>query len=115
VTPDEVARTYFARMRAGERVEDMFAADATIRGFGNHVRGKAAIAEIYAGVQDAATPKPEIVEVLTSGNRVFGEVRVPLGDGTVLHVVDVFEVDDNDLIVSLTYFNADYPPAPFGA
>jgi len=109
VTPEEVARTYFARMRAGERVDDMFAAHAEIRGFGNHVRGNAAIAEIYAGVQDNATPQPEIVEIVTTGNRAFGEVQVALADGTFLHVVDVFEVED-EVITSLTYFNADYPP-----
>ena len=109
MTPEEVARTYFARMRAGERVDDMFAANAVIRGFGNHVRGNEAIAEIYAGVQDTATPQPEIVEVVTAGNRAFGEVQVALADGTFLHVVDVFEVE-GDLITSLTYFNADYPP-----
>ena len=96
-------------MRAGERVDDMFAEDAEIRGFGNHVRGKAAIAEIYAGVQDNATPQPEIVEIVTAGNRAFGEVQVALADGTFLHVVDVFEVE-HDLITSLTYFNGDYPP-----
>ncbi len=111
MTPEAVARTYFSRMRAGKRVDDMFAADAEIRGFGNRVHGNAAIAEIYAGVQDTATPQPEIVEIVTAGNRAFGEVRVALADGTFLHVVDVFEVE-GDLITSLTYFNADYPPTP---
>ena len=59
-------------------------------------------------VQDASTPQPEIVAITTAGNRVFGEVRVALADGAFLHVVDVFEVDD-DRITSLTYFNAEYP------
>jgi hypothetical protein len=109
VTPEAVALAYFRRMRAGQRVDDLFAPDAEIQGFGNHVRGKAAIAAIYAGVQDNATPQPEIVEIVTAGNRAFGEVQVALADGTFLHVVDVFEVE-GDLIKSLTYFNADYPP-----
>ncbi len=108
VNPDEVARAYFARMRAGERVDELFADDAEIKGFGRRTRGKAAIAEIYREVQDASTPQPELVAITTAGNRVFGEVRVALADGTFLHVVDVFEVDD-DRITSLTYFNADYP------
>jgi hypothetical protein len=114
VTPEEVARTYFARMRDGERVDEMFAADAVIRGFGNHVRGNAAIAEIYAGVQEAATPQPEIVEIVAVGDRAFGEVHVALADGTFLHVIDVFEVVGG-LITSLTYFNADYPPTASGS
>jgi limonene-1,2-epoxide hydrolase len=109
VTPEEIARTYFGRMCAGERVDDMFTDDAELRGFGNRVTGKAAIAEMYKGVQDTATPQPEIVDITTAGNRAFGEARVALADGTSLHVVDVFEIED-DLIKSLTYFNADYPP-----
>ena len=108
MTPDEVARAYFARMRAGERVDELFADDAEIKGFGRRTRGKAAIAEVYREVQDASTPQPELVAITTAGNRVFGDVRVALADGTFLHVVDVFEVDD-DRITSLTYFNADYP------
>lgn len=108
--PDEVARAYFARMRAGERVDELFADDAEIKGFGRRTRGKAAIAEIYREVQDASAPQPELVAITTAGNRAFGEVRVALADGTFLHVIDVFEVDD-DHITSLTYFNADYPEA----
>ena len=108
MTPEEVARSYFTRMRAGERVDELFADDAEIKGFGRRTRGKAAIAQIYRDVQDASTPQPEIVAITTAGNRVFGEVRVALADGAFLHVVDVFEVED-DRIMSLTYFNAEYP------
>ena len=110
MTPEEIARSYFARMRAGQRVDDMFTDDAELRGFGNRVTGKVAIAEMYAGVQATATPQPEIVTIITAGNRAFGEVEVALADGTSLHVVDVFDIE-GDLIKSLTYFNADYPRA----
>jgi limonene-1,2-epoxide hydrolase len=108
VTPEEVARRYFATMRNGESVEALFAPDAVIRGFGNHVRGRDAIVEIYERTQAGDAPKPDPIAIAADGNRALAELRATLRDGTVLHVVDVFEVR-GDLITSLTYFRCDDP------
>lgn len=108
MTPADVARSYFERVGRGESVDDLFAEDAVIRGFGNHVRGRDAIAEIYARTQAGDAPKPAPIAIATDGNRALAELRATLRDGTVLHVVDVFEVED-DLIATLTYFRCDAP------
>jgi hypothetical protein len=110
MTPTDVAVRYFERVGSGEPVDDLFAADATIRGFGNHVRGRAAIAEIYARTQAGDAPEPEPLAIAVAGNRALAELRATLRAGSVLHVVDIFEVDD-DLITALTYFRCDAPAA----
>lgn len=110
MTPEEIAHRYFMRMREGSPVTDLFAEDAELRGLGNRVVGHAAIAEFYGRAQDEMAPRPEPVAVAASGNRALAEVRILLADGTVMHVVDIFEVKD-DLIKALTYFVSDYPPA----
>ena len=111
MTPEEIARRYFGRMRDGAPVDDLFTPDAELRGLGNRVVGRAAIAEFYGRAQQDARPRPEPVAIAGAADRALAEARIFLADGTVMHVVDVFEID-GELIKSLTYFVSDYPTDP---
>jgi hypothetical protein len=78
------------------------------------VVGKAAIADFYAHAQQTAAARPEPLLVLARDDRVMAEARIHLADGTVLHVVDIFEVS-GDRIRKMIYFTADYPPVVGGS
>jgi hypothetical protein len=105
-----VVEAYFTRMRAGDvRVAELFHDDAQLVGLGTVVSGRAAIATFYEQAIRNASPAPRPVGPLLVGDgRVAAELYIDLADGTTMHVVDVFVVDD-DRIRSLTYFVADHP------
>lgn len=108
--PADIARQYFARMRAGDlRVLELFHDDAVLLGLGQVTRGRDAIRAFYAGAIEGGRPQPsEPVTLMAQGNKVFAEVNIGLGDGGSVHAVDLFEVEAGR-IRSLTYFIADHP------
>lgn len=104
-----VVRSYFDRMRGRDMgVVDLFHEDASLVGLGGVRAGKPAIREFYEGSIQRASPSPTLVgELLVSGPRVAAEINISLANGSSLHVVDLFVVEDG-LIRSLTYFVADH-------
>ena len=106
----DVVERYFACMRDGGRsVADLFHDDARLIGLGSVVEGRDAIEAFYGASVDASSPQPRLLgPLLVDGGRVAAEIEIALASGDVLHVVDLFEVDD-DRIRSLTYFLSDHP------
>jgi len=111
--PATVVAEYFTRMRRGDAsVADLFSDEAELIGLGRITRGRQDIRAFYADSIGRASPVPELGgPVLVDGNRVAAEIRIGFADGTSLHVMDLFVVDDG-LITSLTYFVADEPSSP---
>ncbi len=111
--PAAVVEAYFACMRAGdEGVADLFHDDARLVGLGTVVAGRDAIRSFYAESIRRAGPAPRLVApFLVEGPRVGAEILIDLNDGSTLHVLDLFVVEDG-LIRSLTYFVADHPADP---
>ncbi len=110
-TAETIVRRYFDRIRQrSPDVADLFHEDATLVGLGDRKSGRQAIREFYAGVIENAGPTPTVVgELLSSQDRVAAEIEIALSDGSTVHVVDLFVVDDG-LIRSLTYFVAEHGP-----
>ena len=107
----DVAREYFARMRAGDiAVVDLFADDAELRGVGRRVRGRDAIRAFYEEAQRVQRAHPETGLVVGDGDRAMAEIHVDFADGRRQHMVDLFDLRDGR-IQALTYFVADYPPS----
>jgi len=106
---EDVAKEYFRRMQAGEPVVQLFAEDAELIGLGSRVSGRDAIGHFYAQARRDSSPRPEVLALVADGGRVLAEAYIHLASGERMHVVDRFEVE-GDLIRSLTYFTADYPP-----
>jgi hypothetical protein len=104
-----VVRSYFDRMRGRDlSVVDLFHDDASLIGLGGVRTGKAAIREFYEASIQRASPSPTLTgELLVSGPRVAAEITVSLSDGSSVHAVDLFVVEDGR-IRSLTYFIADH-------
>jgi hypothetical protein len=96
-------------MRARDlRVVDLFHEDASLVGLGGTRSGKAAIREFYEGSIRGASPSPTLTgDLLASGPRVAAEINISLSDGSSIHAVDVFVIEEG-LIRSLTYFIADH-------
>ena len=109
LSAESIVRRYFDRIRArSPDVADLFHEDATLVGLGDRKSGRDAIREFYAGVIENAGPTPTIIgELLVSQDRVAAEIEIALADGSTVHVVDLFVVED-ELIRSLTYFVADH-------
>ena len=106
--PADVARAYFACMRAGDAgVADLFHEDAVLEGLGQVTRGRDAIRAFYTGAIQDGRPQPELLSMAADKGRVFAEIDIQLGDGGRVHAVDLFEVDDGR-IRALTYFIADH-------
>ena len=105
-----VVEAYFARMRAADpSVAELFHDDARLVGLGTVVSGRPQIASFYGEAIRNASPTPRPVGPLLVGDgRVAAEILIDLADGTTMHVVDIFEVDDGR-IRTLTYFVADHP------
>ena len=108
--PADVARAYFACMRAGDlAVVDLFHDDAVLKGLGQVTRGRDAIRAFYTGAIQEGRPQPgEPLALLSDASQAFAQIEIRLGDGSVVHAVDLFEVEDGR-IRSLTYFIADHP------
>ncbi len=108
-TAEAIVRRYFDRVRERRPdVAELFHEDATLVGLGDRKRGREAIRAFYAGVIENAGPTPSIVgELMASENRVAAEIEIALADGSAVHVVDLFVVED-ELIRSLTYFVAEH-------
>ncbi len=110
--PTSVVSEYFSRMQAHDvRVLELFHDDATLIGLGFRKTGRAEIDEFYTSVISSARPAPRAAgPLLSGGSRVAAEIYIDLTDGSTLHVVDVFVVEEGR-IRSLTYFLADDPGA----
>ena len=110
-TPIETAEAYFDCMRDGDTaVAALFHENAQLIGLGTIVRGRAAIAEFYTQSIRNASPAPRpAAPIAVEGDRVLAEVYIDLASGVTMHVIDVFDVDDDGLIRSLTYFVSDHP------
>ncbi len=107
---ESIAREYFSRMRKGDLgVLDLFHDDAVLEGLGAHTSGKNAIREFYSKTIEAGPPQPsEPLTLLADATKVVAEVKVQLLDGSSIHAVDIFEVEDGR-IRKLTYFIAEHP------
>lgn len=108
-TPTEVAAEYFRRVRSRDpRLVDLFHDDARLVGLGTIVEGREAIAAFYAEATARGGPSPTLKgPIVADGGRVYGEIVIDLSDGTQIHAVDRFDVEDGH-IRALTYFIADY-------
>lgn len=104
-----VVERYFDRIRQRDSsVADLFHDDASLIGLGRVTSGKGAIREFYESSIRGASPSPTLnAELLVSGTRVAAEINIALADGSSIHAVDLFVVEDG-LIRSLTYFIADH-------
>lgn len=105
--PASVVEAYFSRMRARDPgVADLFGDDAVLIGLGEERRGRDAIREFYRVVIERAGPLPRLGgALLVEGARVAAEIYIDFPNGSVLHAVDLFQVEGG-LIRSLTYFIA---------
>lgn len=109
MNPRELALEYFARMRARQPVDELFAPDGELFGLGNLVKGRAAIREFYAGAQSDAAPTPsEPFVLLADDHHCAAEIRIALNSGITMHVIDLFEIA-NRQIARLSYFVCDDP------
>jgi hypothetical protein len=105
--PVSVVNEYFSRMRARDlSVVDLFHDDGSLLGLGGQRCGRTAILEFYRDVIDRAGPSPrQAGPLLVKGPRVAAEIYIDLPNGSTIHAVDLFHVEDG-LIRSLTYFIA---------
>jgi len=106
-SPASVVREYFSRVRARDAgLADLFHEDACLIGLGDRRSGRDAIRDFYRGVIERAGPTPTLVgDLLLDADRVAAEIRIHLANGSVIHAVDLFEVEGGR-IRSLTYFLA---------
>ncbi len=107
--PGEVVARYFDRMRECDiRVTELFHDDATLIGLGTLTRGRAEIDAFYRKVIERAGPSPRLAgPLMVNAGRVAAEIYIDLGPGVIIHVIDLFEVEDG-LIRRLTYFLAQH-------
>ena len=106
---EKLARSYFDRIRSRDpAVADLFHEDGSIIGLGGVKSGRETIREFYKASIEAASPTPALVgEILVNGSRATAEINIALADGSNVHAMDLFVVEDG-LIRSLTYFIADH-------
>jgi len=106
---EKVARSYFERIRGRDPgVADLFHEDASIVGLGGVKSGRETIRDFYKASIEGASPTPALTgELLVSGSRVAAEINISLADGSTVHAMDLFVVEEG-LIRSLTYFIADH-------
>ena len=108
-SPADTVLAYFERIRGHDpAVAELFDESGELIGLGGVTSGRGAIRDFYTESIARASPTPELMgDLLVSGSRVAAEIRIQLADGTSMHVVDLFHVED-ELIRSLTYFVADH-------
>jgi hypothetical protein len=108
-TATETVLAYFDKIRGRDpSVADLFHETGELIGLGQVTSGRAAIRDFYADSIANASPTPELIgDLLASDTRIAAEIRITLADGTRMHVVDLFVVEDGH-IRSLTYFVADH-------
>ena len=106
---EKIVRSYFERIRSRDPgVADLFHEDASLIGLGGIKSGRETIRSFYAASIEGASPTPtQVGDFLVSGPRVAVEIQIALANGSSVHAVDLFVVEDG-LIRSLTYFIADY-------
>ena len=106
---EKAARSYFEKIRNRDPgVADLFHEDGSIIGLGGVKSGRETIREFYKASIEGASPTPALTgELLVSGPRVAAEINISLADGSGIHAVDLFVVEEG-LIRSLTYFIADH-------
>lgn len=106
---EETVRAYFDRVRGRDPdVAELFHEDGSLIGLGRVTSGRAAIRAFYEESIRNASPQPALIgDLLVSDTRVAGEIRIALADGSTMHVVDLFVVEQG-MIRSLTYFVADH-------
>jgi hypothetical protein len=105
-----VAECYFAAVRSGDlAVADLFHDDGVLIGLGRRTEGRDAIRTFYAESIATGGPQPRLAgPLLTDGKRVAAEIYIDLSDGSTMHVMDLFLVEEGK-IRSLHYFVADEP------
>ena len=108
--PEDVVESYFSHMRKGDlNVVELFHDDAILLGLGMKVTGREGIKVFYTQAIEAGGPQPRLAgPLMTDGTRVAAEIYIDLSDGSKLHVVDMFHIE-NGLIRMLNYFTADEP------
>jgi hypothetical protein len=105
----DVVQRYFERVRRRDLgVVDLFHEEASLVGLGGVKSGKEAIRTFYEHSIQNASPSPTLTgDLLVSGPRVAAEIHILLANGSSVHAVDLFVVQEG-LIRSLTYFIADH-------
>ena len=105
-----IAKEYFSRIRARDpSVADLFSEDGVLVGLGRLTRGREAIRAFYSEAIATGGPTPSPRATFSDGSRVAAEIYINLEGGSVIHAMDLFEIEDGK-IRSLTYFIADHPP-----
>ena len=110
MTVEEVVETYFTRMREQDlSVADLFHDDAVLLGLGRRVVGREAIRTFYSEAIAGGGPQPRLAgPLMNDGTRVAAEIQIDLSNGSTVHVVDMFHVEDGHIRL-LNYFVADEP------
>lgn len=94
MSPEDVVRTLFARVRAHDvSVSDLFAPDATLEAPGRQIRGRDEIRRFYEGVFQSGGVHPEVEELFVAAPVVAALLRVTGATGDVLRVLDLFELE----------------------
>jgi len=95
MTPEEMVRAVFARVRdCDPAISELYAPDATLRSADGLYEGREAIARFYEERFREARVQPQVEDLFVNLPLVAALLRVSTGDGTVLRVIDVFEVDE---------------------
>lgn len=107
-----IVESYFKHMREQDLgVTDLFHEDAVLLGLGRRTEGRDAIKAFYTEAVAVGGPQPTPAgPMLSDGSTVAAPIDISLADGSLIHAVDVFIVEQGK-IRSLTYFIADIPPA----
>ena len=105
-----IAQSYFEHMRAQDlNVVELFHEDAQLLGLGRRTKGKVAIKAFYTEAVAVGGPQPQSSgPMLSDGSTVAAPIDITLSDGSIIHAVDIFVIEDGK-IRSLTYFLADIP------
>jgi SnoaL-like domain len=94
VSPEELVREVFARVRASNiEVAQLYAPDATLTASDTTHKGRAAIAEFYASRFHEGGVHPQVQEIYLNPPLVVAVLRVTAASGVVHHVADVFELE----------------------
>ncbi len=104
---ETLARRYFDNVRAKDAaaVAGCFAPDGVLNlPNGAQLAGRAAIEAMYRGIFARGTPNPQVVAVISQGERCVAEIRATQPNGKTLPFADVFTLDGNGAVAELTIY-----------
>ena len=93
---EKVVRRYFEKILGRDPgVADLFHVDASLIGLGGVKSGRETIRSFYKASIEGASPSPALQgDLLVSGSRVGAEILIALADGSKVHALDLFVVEE---------------------